>query len=305
MEPLETVVQKYVKQYIHASSFPDSHGMLFKLFTYIPYFGKKVNPELWMVANRRNRNLSEELSNRFEDEDTFYEAINIAAQTSNIREGGLALGYLAPHIPVDEQRVVASPEFVSGLKDGQIYRLKITRSPLDRLLKKVAFFGIGAGMLSSEAQTNLFKDEATYERFADIRNVLLGVAGAAFVYGNVEMFRTSLLSNDENISRRLVTNGGFKMHRNPFYVSVSTMIDLAVVANFVLPAIMAERPNYIAAAAATIGALALNILLHRNAIRDEAVLEKTFGTEYTVYKAQTPRYFPAFWNFFRGNRREQ
>ncbi len=74
----------------------------------------------------------------------------------------------------------------------------------------------------------------------------------------------------------LVRHGAFGVSRNPMYVAWSAgLIGVATV----------TRSLWL-----LLGAVVASVIVHREVLREEVVLERAFGEEYRAYRAATPRY---------------
>ena len=113
-----------------------------------------------------------------------------------------------------------------------------------------------------------------------------------FAYGMYAMLSTKLFANDGNISKKLITSGPFKMHRNPFYFSLLATVG-PMVAHNIVGAIQSGTPGAYLCAALMAGGSAVMVKgLNDYTRADEEILEKIFGKEYTDYKERTPKFIP-------------
>lgn len=109
--------------------------------------------------------------------------------------------------------------------------------------------------------------------------------GAAMMTASILLFAASYLQLgaswrigiDEHASGALVTSGLYRRSRNPIYLAG----DLFMVGSFLL------NPTL----SGLIYLMLTPALLHRQIIREENFLKKTFGPSYAQYAAATPRYF--------------
>ena len=109
---------------------------------------------------------------------------------------------------------------------------------------------------------------------------IVGGAVALFICAVVVLqrsMRLSMLSASFGNPRHLTTTGAFRYSRNPIYAAfLLPMASLAV----------------ISPVAALLGcALYVRVMTAMVIAREERVLEATFGSAYTAYKARVPRWF--------------
>jgi len=85
-------------------------------------------------------------------------------------------------------------------------------------------------------------------------------------------------------STQIVTQGPYSVSRNPLYVFSS----------IAAAGLGAQTESIVIAAVFMVGcAVAFHVVI----FREEAFLQQEFGEAYTVYKSQTPRFFPNFSKF--------
>lgn len=78
-------------------------------------------------------------------------------------------------------------------------------------------------------------------------------------------------------SNGLVTDGAFGLTRNPMYIAwTAALVGLSV---------LTRSPSLL------VGACAAAAVVHRDVLREEIELERSFGDEYRLYRRSTPRYF--------------
>lgn len=124
------------------------------------------------------------------------------------------------------------------------------------------------------------------------------VATAGLVLGTYTMVKSKLLGTDGKKGGKLVTDGMFKLCRNPFYFSLGLAGTL--LAGY-MPLIdeMSNNPKHIPAVLATVGLGILSKGIHNYVKADEKLLEAKFGDDYLKYKEKTPRYIPNLLNLFK------
>lgn len=228
----------------------------------------------------------------------YIRALETAARTSDTHKSGLTMGFLAPSLDIDFTKLPASEEFCSGVRDGQIYRLKASGGKRIRELKQTGQRGImlSAALIyldSFSLGSSLSKTDAENMVMAApyVTGAALAAAGC-LVYGTGTMLATRLFCNDMNISRKLITAGPFRLHRNPYYAAMGAGALFGGAAATAV-GLMGGDPFGVVGAALAIPSLCVFLYSHHlSAKADERVLEKTFGDEYRQYKERTPRYFP-------------
>jgi protein-S-isoprenylcysteine O-methyltransferase Ste14 len=223
--------------------------------------------------------------------------INYSRRHHATKDAGMLIGCLLPNEPTPEK----NSDFNLGLLDGQVLGLKLRNGQYVRTYAKglaLAFLGF---YLNRALAGNSKIDPDYIQTFN--AGLEIGKIGAVsgFLYGNYAMIRNNLFGNDSNLSPRLVTEGQFALHRNPFYAGMISAL-LSIDADICLETFSQQSPNWIPFAIMAAGTCLFLKGLYRYTLQDERALEKQFGDEYRDYKARTPRYFPNPLNLFRRNK---
>ncbi len=288
-QSLENLVSSYLSKCINQRR--ENTGRFEKLFSCIA----KFNPALsWLLKNRDQISESTSLEERFaHDTSSFYLALEHASAYQNSYDAGLCMGFLQPSVEINDSLSV-SETFKEGVKDGQIYKLKVKRDGSRK------YFKLGCLCLAGLTLTKApeYYDQEKFEVMKKLSDILNATGAASILYGTCVMLKTRLFGNDSFISRKLIKDGPFRFHRNPFYAGL-ILGGSVCTANTLLQNIFSDLLSPTNATFA-LGAIAsLTYSLHQRVLKDERVLEKTFGQEYREYKAKTPRYFPAFWKLWQ------
>lgn len=282
-----TFVRGFVAQYKAAGDLRPRRSML----------AQWHNPELDILSKFVYAADEEGRTPDFNDDPAlFSSALATAVKTSNTRAAGLCMGFVYPEATCN----LGSQMFMEGFRHGQAYYY---RCPSDGMLaaKKLGLYLFVAAFLAG--MYGVFEGQPV-QMLAPVVD-FIERHGAAFNYGQLSMlgyglltmFKTGLFAKITVLPKKLITNGTFALHRNPFWASAGAVIMETYVQTSIVDVASGKTAPWVAFA----GVLGLGIFLgetHVAVRRDEKSLERQFGQEYLDYKKKTPRYFPAIWKPF-------
>jgi protein-S-isoprenylcysteine O-methyltransferase Ste14 len=286
-ETLDNLVHEYLERF----SEPREKSWKEKIMEYYPTY----NPELTEVVAKtiRNRHLLKKFDENIESEEDEAAAILYAKKEKPSYQSGLALGYLFPDAEITED----TSEFDKGMKKGQVYRLKMFGNKSRRTVSRGLLVLVGSQAANYFAGPYQFREE-NFELIQSGSLVNSAAIAASLLYGLYPMIRNNLFSNDANLSHKLVTDGQFALHRNPFYAGLMSAA-LCFTASVTATHALSENPEWHVPAIAALGLGMFLKGINDYAKNDEEVLEKQFGDEYREYKKRTPRFIPKISNLWR------
>ncbi len=215
-------------------------------------------------------------------------AMQAAIDASDSYEAGLAMGFLGRRSDIE----MGSAEFQKGYRVGQAYIIKFEDAAFENKLFKAGFMATLAG---GAILYNVVEYPDTIPQ--SVIKFISILWKTSLIYGFGTMLITGLFGSDGAVSRKLITSGPFYFHRNPYYASLGFTIASGG-GTMALGDLASGSPHYAASAIVIAGVSAFLGAAHMKVLRDERVLEKTFGDKFREYKASTPRYFPAIWKIF-------
>ncbi len=285
---LDNLIEEYTEKVLEVQS--KESGLLGRLLEKLPIYNKE-SADLY-DGIRKNGELADRMYEASLEEGS-EKIINRARKINPSYKFGLAIGYLFP----EENFKTENSKFDSGLKKGQVYRLKNnTYAVRKKAMSGLLLAGLGSYFYNNSSPY-IFSEE-NLEINRNIYNVLDKLTVGSFLYGLYPMLRHKLFCNDMNPSKKLVTSGQFSLHRNPFYFGL--MGAFALVSSKILTTnFLSDNPNWLAAGVMGAGLGLFAKGAYDYTIQDEKILEKQFGEEYREYKDKTPRFFPNLLNLFR------
>jgi len=213
------------------------------------------------------------------------------------------MGIVIGNQEFNKSKIDSSDEFKTGLKDGQAITVKLVRSKFEKKSLILGATGLVAGALSISFGDQVYESIEKIEYAKNFKHGFMGGCVGSYLYGQISVRLAGLFQNDNRISEKLITNGPYKMHRNPLYFGNSLACTLASLSFFSITA-FSTAPNLVAGFSMALGSGLMIYGQHRYTLQDEKSLEITFGQEYLDYKSKTPRYFPAVWNLFKKDKKK-
>lgn len=141
------------------------------------------------------------------------------------------------------------------------------------------------------------------ENLTAVQNIVsmmnYGAIGGA-LFGSYAMVKSKLFGTDGRKGGSLVTDGAFKLCRNPYYFGMGSAMGLMAGLSVMMDEISRE-PTHIPAILTAVGIGILGKGLHDYVKTDEKLLELKFGDDYVKYKKRTPRYLPNPLRLLRDN----
>lgn len=257
----------------------------------------RKNPELRSLKNKGYRSqdqyyklLDHVEANEIEDNSI----IEVARSHDQSEEAGLYMGFIMPEVGHLEPK---NP-FNKGMNRGQALRFKDQGLPeYGKGLRGLGILALGNVVNAMDGPR---ETDQTGLEIIDYMNAFGGIPimGSA-AYALYSMFSTKLFCNDENPSERVIQEGPFAMHRNPFYTGILTAGTLGLARMVTAELLRTDDPNYIGVGIMAFGLVYTAKKLNDYVKLDEQGLERQFGQEYTDYKARTNRFIPNPLNLFR------